>query len=281
MITSSANSQIKQIRKLRDRKERHASGTFYAEGLRIVAEATLSGAKIETAVVSPELLTSDYGQQLVRDLVARRVPILEVSAEVFKGLALKENPQGLSAVIQQQWHALEDVQPTVGSFWVALDAVADPGNLGTILRTNDAVGGKGVILLDYSTDPYDPTAMRASMGAVFSQHLIRATFSDFAAWKRRTGIQVVGTSGEASLDYQEMSYPDPLVILMGSERQGLQEHHWQICDSLVRIPMVGRSDSLNLAVATAVTLYEVFNQRRAKDVSQSSASHPSKGIIKQ
>ena len=142
------------------------------------------------------------------------------------------------------------------------DSIQDPGNLGTILRTLDAVGGSGLILLDHSTDPYDATALRASMGAVFSQQLVRASFSDFARWKQAGNFQLVGTSGSAREDYHEFSYPDPMVLLMGSERLGLQEEHLKLCDGLVAIPMVGRSDSLNLSVATGVVLYEIFNQRR-------------------
>jgi RNA methyltransferase, TrmH family len=144
--------------------------------------------------------------------------------------------------------------------------VADPGNLGTILRTNDAVGGRGVVLLDHSTDPYDPTAARASIGALFSQRLVKAGLDEFAEWKHRQSVPLVGTSGAAQADYQDYRYPQALVVLMGSEREGLDEKHLRLCDQVVRIPMVGRSDSLNLAVATAVVLYEVFNQkRRAKE----------------
>ena len=165
-------------------------------------------------------------------------------------------------MIRQQWLSLEEIQPGAGDLWVALDEVADPGNLGTILRTHDAVGGKGVILLGHATDPYDPSAARASMGALFSQCLVRASFEEFSAWKQKLNIPLIGTSDSAQIDYQKIHYPASMVLLMGSERQGLDEAHIRLCDSMVRIPMVGTSDSLNLAVATAVVLYEIFNQRR-------------------
>jgi TrmH family RNA methyltransferase len=262
MITSSANPTVKQIRKLRERKERQTSGLFYAEGLRIVAEAVQQNAPIETVIVAPELLTGDFGNHLVDEITAKHTPVLEVSADIFRGMALKEGPQGLAAVIRQSWVNINAIEPQGLAIWVALDAVADPGNLGTILRTNDAIGGQGIILVDNCTDPYDPTSIRASMGAVFSQRLVKTTFEAFAAWKRRVDIPLIGTSGAAKTDYQGIRYPRPVVIYMGSERQGLQEYAMNLCDELVRIPMVGRSDSLNLAVATAITLYEVFNQRR-------------------
>lgn len=262
MITSPANERIKRIRRLQDRKGREESGCFYLEGLRIVGEAIEAGARFEELVVAEELLRSEYGKGLVERFHAQGAPILFVSRDVFERLALKEGPQGIAAVVQQNWTSLEEVQVAPGKPWVALDSIADPGNLGTILRTNDAAGGQGVILLDQSTDPYDPTAVRASMGALFDQQIVRCSLEAFSRWKKHHQITVVGTSGEAELDYHTFTYPDQLILLMGSERQGLQPRHLEICDHLVRIPMVGKSDSLNLAVATAVTLYEVFNQRR-------------------
>jgi TrmH family RNA methyltransferase len=262
IITSPSNPKIKSIRKLRERKTRQETGCFYAEGLRIVVEAVQQGVPLQTLLVAPDLLTSSIGQKLAAEQKAQGVDVMEVSAEVFQAVALKEDPVGIAAVLQQRWQPLSETFIHPGDLWVALDEVADPGNLGTILRTLDAVGGKGLILLDHSTDPYDPTAIRASMGALFTQKLIKTTFEEFATWKRSQAAPLFGTSGAAQADYQETVYPDGLVVLMGSERQGLSENHIRLCDQMVRIPMVGHSDSLNLAVATAVVLYEIFNQRR-------------------
>jgi TrmH family RNA methyltransferase len=262
MITSTANERVKWLRKLQERKARQESSLFYIEGLRIVTEAVRQGAQIETLVVAPELLRSDFAQQLVHEQQSAGMPVLELSADVFRRVALKDGPQGLAAVVRQRWVNLADVHVSAGHTWVALDAVADPGNLGTILRTHDAVGGQGVILLDQSTDPYDPSSARASMGALFTQRLVRVAFAEFVDWKHSLGVSLVGTSGAAQQDYHGFAYPDALVLLMGSERQGLQAHHLALCDSVVRIPMLGASDSLNLAVATALVLYEILNQRR-------------------
>jgi TrmH family RNA methyltransferase len=261
-ITSPGNAKIKWIRKLRERKMRQETGCFYAEGLRIVVEAAQQGAELQTLVFAPELLTSAVGLQLIEAQAARGVEVIEVSGEVFQTIALKEDPVGIAAVVRQHWMALEQAEVGPGEWWVALDEVADPGNLGTILRTNDAVGGQGVILLDRSTDPFDPTAIRASMGALFSQRLVKATWAEFAEWKRSRGVPLVGTSGGAALDYQSTVYPARLVVLMGSEREGLDAQQMGLCDQMVSLPMVGRSDSLNLAVATGVMLYEIFNQKR-------------------
>lgn len=266
MITSTSNPAIKSIRKLADRKDRRQTGLFFVEGLRNVGEAVQQGWDLETLVVSPELLVSLFGQQLVDQAVSAGSTVLEVSADVFAYLSAKEGPQGIAAVGRQRWTQLVDVQLAPGDTWIALDSIQDPGNLGTILRTCDATGCRGVILLDQSTDPYDPGAIRASMGAIFNTPVVKTTYTDFARWKRDQLVPVIGTSDKAPLDYHAYKYPPAHVVLMGSERQGLQEHHTAICDAVVSIPMAGTSDSLNLAAATAVVLYEIYNQRRDKAV---------------
>ena len=264
MITSTANPTIKLIRKLHEKKERLQTGLFYIEGLRIVIEALQQGAEVECLVVAPDLLTSEFGWQRVEEENRRGIQVLQVSQGVFTSLASKQNPQGIAAVVRQRWQDASSLRLASQDLWVALDSVADPGNLGTILRTNDAVGGKGVILLDNSTDPYDLTTIRASMGAIFSQGLVKTTFEQFLQWKQDHDYALIGTSDRASADYCQASYPLPMILLMGSERLGLSEEHMRACDQLVSIPMVGRSDSLNLAVAAGLMLYEIFNQQRER-----------------
>lgn len=261
-ISSRSNPTIKEIRALHNRKARDRSGLCFAEGIRAVADAIQLGAGIETLVVAPDLLTSRFGQQLVESQAQRGVNILTVTHDVFESISLKDNPQGMAAVVRQQWERLADATLGGELCRVALDSVQDPGNLGALLRTSEAVGGGGVILLGHTCDPYDPSAIRASTGAIFSQRLARASLPELARWKREHGYTVVGASGAATTDYQSVSYEPPLILLMGSERQGLSKEHLAVCDTVVRIPMVGRSDSLNLAVATGVVMYEVFNQTR-------------------
>ena len=189
------NSQIKLIRKLRDRKERQQTGLFYVEGLRIVGEAIQTGARIEFLVVAPTLLTSSFGQQLIQSPAAQAIPVCSVDADTFASFSQKDGPQGLGAVVHQEWTSLSAFAGAnqnssfPSSLWIALDAVQDPGNLGTILRTSDAVGGSGIMLLDQATDPYDPTAVRASMGAIFSQKLVKTDLSGFA------GIEAIPPPG--------------------------------------------------------------------------------------
>ena len=265
MITSRANPTIKAIRALRQRKEREATGRFWIEGIRIVAEAIQMGAALETLVVAPELLYSAFARELVDAQQTAGCNILAVSADVFASLSGKDGPQGLAAVGQQRWHTLTDLDPAAGLGWIALYAISDPGNLGTILRTSDAVGGAGVILLGDCTDPYDPATARASMGALFTQKLVKTSWAAFATWQHMSGWAVVGAADSAPTPYRTLRYPSPLILLMGSEREGLSGEQQAMCDALVSIPMRGQADSLNLAVATGVLLYEILYQRETRD----------------
>ena len=263
MITSTSNPTIKLAKSLRDKKVRQESGLFFVEGLRIVTEACQQKAPVETILYSPELLISEWGKQLIHDQGKLGVHLLECDEKVFRFLSNKEGPQGIAAIVHQSLTPIENLHMRQGDLYIALDSVQDPGNLGTILRTSDAVGVKGVILLDQSTDPYDPTAARASMGAIFDQVLVKTALEIFGEWKKENKVALVGTSGTATIDFHEFTYPSTLVLLMGSEQKGLQKEHYELCDNVVKIPMLGKSDSLNLAVATAVVLYEIFNQQRA------------------
>ncbi len=261
IITSTANARVKLIRGLRARREREHSGLAWVEGIRPTVEALQLNATIDTLVVAPDLLTSDFARDAVDVARVEGIDIMEVTNAVFRSLSDRDGPQGLGAIIRQQWLSLPDIRLAEGDRWVALASVADPGNLGTILRTCDGSDAEGVILLDTSTDPYDPAAMRASMGAVFSRRLVRASFEAFAEWTRAEGATVVGASDRAPETYREADYGARTVLLMGSEREGLTTEQQTLCDRMVSIPMRGRSDSLNLGIATAILLYEVLDRR--------------------
>jgi TrmH family RNA methyltransferase len=262
LISSLHNSHIKQIRALRSRKERERTGQFFAAGIQIVVEATRQGAGVETLVVAPKLLTSRLGREVVGQLRHAGVACLEVTPEVFDSLTERESAQGLGAVVRQRWERLSCVQLNDERCWVVLEGVQYPGNLGAILRTSDATGGAGVILLGATADPFDPTALRASTGAIFSQRLVRANLAEFAAWRGRQIALVIGTSPAASADYRSIRYAAPLVLALGSEGSGLSAELRALCDRTIRIPMVGQSDSLNLAIAAALVLYEVYRHQR-------------------
>jgi len=262
IISSRDNARIKLIRSLRNRKDREETGLYFIESVRLVRQAVEAQADIQTMVVAPELLDDPAGQKIVQGQIHKGVPCIEVTPSVFESIAVKEGHQGIGAVLRQRWESLQDVRLQSELCWVAISEIQYPGNLGTILRICDAVGGGGIILMGHSTDPYDPVSVRASTGAVFWQRIVKATFQEFAAWKKQHGYYAVGTSPAAVSDYHLVSYQPPVVLLMGSERIGLTPEQQSICDLMVKIPMVGRCDSHHLTVATGIVLYEIFNQSR-------------------
>ncbi|MQC25479.1 MAG: RNA methyltransferase [Chloroflexi bacterium] len=261
LITSTANERIKRIRSLRIRKTRDETGLAFVEGIRSVVEAVQVEAPLDALISCPKLVRGDAAWAAIATARSRDVEVIEVDETVFRTLSKRDGPQGIAATVRQRWERLDEIDPAPGETWVALESAADAGNIGTIIRTCDATGAAGVILLDHTADPYDPVAMRASTGAVFTTRLVRASFEVFKEWARLREMTVVGTSGAGSEDYRTADYGERTVVLMGSERAGLPDAYHSACDELVSIPMRGRADSLNLAVATALVLYEVLHQR--------------------
>jgi TrmH family RNA methyltransferase len=264
LITSLSNPHVKEIKHLKDRKYRSESSLCYIEGLRIVYEALLQGIDFKEILISPELSRSDIIIEIQAKAKANGIPITELSKDVFESISTKDGPQGLAAVVKQKWFSLDVISKAPG-FWVALYEVADPGNLGTILRTCDGVGASGVILIGNCTDPYDPTSVRASMGAVFSQKIIRSTIDEFHDCVKSNSRIVIGTSDHAQIDYRKVNYVSNTILLMGSERQGIPVDLEKICHEIVLIPMRGSCDSLNLAVATSILLYEIYRNTNEKE----------------
>jgi len=270
VITSHSNPKIKMVRALRQRKGRLDAGLFIVEGIRPVGElveAAASGAanafSVQSIYYAPELLRSDFALALVADQADRGVACQAVSADVFSTIAEKDNPQGILALGSASQPTLADLSPATFSWGVALVSPQDPGNVGAILRSIDAVGASGLLLLDSSVDPYHPSAVRASMGALFWHPVVAATFDDFAAWARRHGYQVYGASAHGSTEIdQVLQYRQPLILLLGSERQGLTSAQAEICQGMLRLPMHGRVTSLNLAVAAGVLLYDMLAKPR-------------------
>lgn len=255
-------SHLRHVYALRTREERQRTGLYYAEGVRFVALAAQHRIPVEMLVVCRALMEHPFARKLVQQQKRRGTPMVEVPASVFRDLSRAEEPQGIGAVMRQRWERLEQIKPGDELCWIAHQAVRSPGNLGTILRTSEAVGGAGIILLDETTDPYDPASVRSTMGAIFSQRFVRTTIATFQRWKRKHRYVLVGTSPSAERDYHAVSYRQPTILLMGEERKGLPPELQSLCDMMVCIPMVGEADSLNLAIATGILLYEVFNQRR-------------------
>jgi RNA methyltransferase, TrmH family len=257
MITSRANPTIKALRALRRRKDRDQQQRCLVEGIRAITEAVQLAAPIEQLVVARELLSSTFAQTLVTTFSQQHGRLLEVSADVLASLSEREHPQGLLAVVTTRLARLSDLQLTPAAIVPVLNDVADPGNLGTIMRSADAVGAQALILIGDSTDPFDPATMRAAMGALFNLQIVRCSWPEFQAWQQQQGAFLLGTSDRAAVDYRHVPAARPLLLMMGSERHGLSDEQFAACNAVARIPMRGRSDSLNLAVATSVLLYEL------------------------
>ena len=265
MITSRSNSKIKQARALRWHKHRRATGLFLVEGIRHVGEAVEAGIDLEEIFYAPDLLNSKYAQDLIRAESNRGLPCYATTPDVFKSIATKENPSGILVIAQQRWYSLEDLNPANFPWGVALVAPQDPGNIGAILRTINAVGASGLLLLDSSADPYHPNAVRASMGTLFWHPMVRATFNEFLRWGNQYDYHLIGTSAHAERHYLQVeSYQLPLILLMGSEREGLTVEQAAVCKEVIRLPMHGRTTSLNLAVATGVILYSLLDKLENK-----------------
>lgn len=257
-VTSLSNPLVKDIRALTVKKYRDQSRTFMAEGLKLVIDALDSGWTIRTLVFAKAGRGNVSVERVAARTVAAGGTVLEASEKVLAAITRRDNPQMVVGVFEQHYRPLSGVKPDTGDVWIALDRVRDPGNLGTIVRTVDAVGAKGVVLVGDCTDPFSLETVRATMGSIFSVPLARATPDAFLAWRRGFSGLVVGTHLEGSVDYRTIDYAGaPVVLLMGNEQQGLPEELAAACDRLARIPQAGRADSLNLAVATGVMLYEV------------------------
>ena len=262
LISSHSNLKIKQARALRQRKARQETHTFLVEGIRPIGEAVEAGVELEAIFYAPDLLHSEFAGRLVEQQSRLGVACYPTSRDVFESIAEKENPQGILAVVRQPERRLQDLQPQNFPWGVALVEPQDPGNLGTILRTVDAAGASGVLLLGGSVDPYHPSAVRASMGTLFWHPVVSASFEEFTHWAQHYGYHIYGTSAHGAVDYRQVTtYLRPCILLLGSEREGLSQEQAAACEALIRLPMVGRATSLNLAVAAGIILYAMLGDR--------------------
>ena len=256
-VTSLANPIVKDIKALALKKFRDQSRSFMAEGLKLVIDALDLGWTIRTLVFAKNAKGNPAVEKVAARTVAAGGLVLEVSEKVLSAITRRDNPQMVVGVFEQRWTTLKDVRPQAGDVWVALDRVRDPGNLGTVIRTVDAVGARGVILVGDTTDPFSVETVRATMGSVFAVPVAKASEADFLAWRKGFSGLLVGTHLKGAVDYRTVDYAGkPVLLLMGNEQQGLPETLAAACDRLVLIPQAGRADSLNLAVATGVMLFE-------------------------
>lgn len=261
-ITSHSNPIVKEIKGLvAQRKHRSQSGLFVAEGLKLATDALDAGWGIRYLAVGPDARDNPVAQKAAAAAKARGALILEVSTAVMSAMTRKDNPQMVVGVYEQKILSAGDISAEGATVWVALDRVRDPGNLGTIIRTVDAVGGTGVMLVGDCTDPFAVEAVRATMGSLFHVPLARMTKDEFKRLAGQWPGTVAATHLKGSVDYRTPDYAEPVLLVMGNEQKGLEDDMAEACSTLIRIPQVGEADSLNLAVATGISLYEIRRNR--------------------
>ncbi|MEM9219609.1 MAG: RNA methyltransferase [Cyanobacteria bacterium P01_F01_bin.150] len=222
--------------------------------------------ELERIVYSEKLLTAPLARKLVRQFRRAGVPTVKLSPEEFRSISKSHRASGVGAIVRQQWGNLKAFKPQMGLCWVILDQVRSPGNFGTLVRTLEAVGGAGFILLSHSIDPYCPDTIRASMGAFFRQQFIRTRYQDLQQWIKKYQGFIIGASPDAETNFHSFSYPKGTLLFLGEERQGLSSQQRLMCDALVKIPMVGKADSLNLGVAGSLLIYEVFRNSNSGEM---------------
>ena len=265
LISSPNNSKIKHVRALRRRKARQDSGLYIVEGIFHVGEAVeaseAGSTNLVTIYYAPELLKSDFAKDLIQNQLRQGLPCYATTPSVFESITDKENPQGIIAVVRSESYNLSELNPQSLPWGVALIAPQDPGNVGAILRTIDAVGANGLFLLGNSVDPHHPGVVRSSMGALFWYPVVKTSFPEFIDWTGRHGYHIYGTSAKRGVDFRQVAkYQRPLILLMGSEREGLTTDQAAACEMIIRIPMQGRVTSLNLAVATGIVSYKILGK---------------------
>jgi TrmH family RNA methyltransferase len=257
-ITGFSNPAVKFLRSLRDKKHRKREGKFLAEGLRLLTDARESGRLPEMLVMATKREAHPLLAELEADVAAAGGEILEMDEDILAKVTGKDNPQAVAGVFAEFDTSLAALDRATAPIWLVAQALRDPGNLGTMLRTGDAVGAGGLILLDDCADPFSVEAVRASMGAVFTQAIAQARWEEFEPWLRSGAGQLVAASLRDSQDYRSATYVAPCFILVGNESRGLPEAYEDACDLRVTMPMKGRADSLNAAVAGAVLAYQVL-----------------------
>lgn len=238
------------------------SGQYLIEGIRHVARAFEERAPLDSIFIEPSALQNPFGQKLARRIKQAGVPCIRLVPGLYRSLSLATEPQGIGAIVRQRWSELARIDTERDPFWLAVESVDLPGNLGTILRTAEAAGAAGTILLAEGADPYDPACVRATMGALFSLTLVRSSVREFVSWARARHATVIGSSPRGLLTYRAFRCRWPAVLVIGSERQGMSEQLMEACNFVVRIPMCGKSDSINAAIAAGVLLFEMSGQRK-------------------
>ncbi len=257
-ITGYSNPTVKYLRSLREKKHRKAAGEFLAEGLRLLTDARECGHLPELLVMAKTREAHTLLDVLEAEVLRSGGEVIETTPDILSKITGKSNPQTVTGVFKEFDTSLAALDRDAAPIWMVAESLRDPGNLGTMLRTCDAVGAGGLILVDDCADPFSAEAVRASMGAVFTKSIARASWDEFLPWLRSGPGQLVAASLRDAVPYRGAEYTKPCFVLVGNESQGLPESYEAECDLRVTMPMRGRADSLNASVAGAVLAYEVL-----------------------
>jgi len=265
-INSLQNPKIKQIVKLRDRRARDKLGLFLIEGYRELLRAMDGGHPIESLFICPSLFLGTNETLLIDRIRARGAEVFECSEQAFHKISYRDRPDGLLAIAPQQMRGLESLSDLLinkpSPFLVVAEAIEKPGNLGTILRSSDAVNLDALIVCDRCTDVHNPNVVRASVGTLFTVPVIDAKSQETIDWLKERGIKILAATPSANVEYTEVDMTQPLAIAVGTEQLGLSDLWMDQADLRVKIPMCGTADSLNVAMATTLLMYEALRQRR-------------------
>ena len=261
LISNVHDPRFLTLRSLHTPQGRSRTGRYIIEGIRHLARAVEHNAPIESVFLDPSVLCNPFGQKLAHRLRKRGIPSIRLSQQLYRVMTLAAEPQGIGAVLLQQWTSLQQLRMKRNSLWLAVESIESPGNLGTMIRTAEAAGASGIFMLSPDCDPYDPATVRATMGSLFSQKLVKCLPREFIDWTNSNGVTVVASSPAGLMDYKALHYRFPTVLVIGNEKRGLSEELIGAADFIVRIPMRGNCDSINAAVAAGVLLFEMASQR--------------------
>jgi RNA methyltransferase, TrmH family len=264
-VQSAAELLVHIQRLQRDCIYRQIHRSFYIEGVRNFIRAIdhhhQISAIVSTIVYSEKLLTAPTARKLVRQARRSGTPCVSLTPEQFRQISCTERTSGVGAILAQPWSRLSDISPRAGLCWIVLETVRSPGNLGTLIRTSEAFGGAGLILLGDRIDPFSPDVVRAAMGAMFCQTFVRTQVAALQSWVDQHQCMVMGASPDGTKSIHQVNYPHSTLLFLGEERQGLTQPQRSLCQQLVRIPMVGTADSLNVAIAGSLMMYEIYRSR--------------------
>ncbi len=265
-ITSAQNPKLKEACKLKERSTRDETGFFLIEGYRELKRAVDGGIHLHTLFICPEFFLGVNEPALIAQIEESGCKTYVCASHVFEKLSYRDRPDGLVAIAHQMKHGLKDLLPKVAAsknpFLLIAEAIEKPGNLGSILRSSDAVAVDGVVVCDRCTDIYNPNVVRASVGTLFTQPVVEAGGAETILWLREKKIKIVAATPHAEREFTDIDLSGPVAIAVGTEQLGLSEPWMQACDLQARIPMLGIADSLNVATAATILLYEVLRQRR-------------------